>query len=205
MAAFLLALFAGLGFALNERAGRSTLYPPESTTTNAVHAAPTDKEKPKMSTATAMFGAGCFWGVEITFRNTPGVTDALVGYSGGATANPTYQEVCTGNTGHAEVVYVKYDPEKVSYAKLLQVFFENHNPTQLNYQGPDHGTQYRSAVFTYSPEQEAEAKAMIVKLNAEKRYTKPIATVVEPAHPFYKAEEYHQRYLEKRGLASCHI
>ncbi|MBC7808956.1 MAG: peptide-methionine (S)-S-oxide reductase MsrA [Akkermansiaceae bacterium] len=152
-----------------------------------------------------MFGAGCFWGVEVTFRNVPGVVDAAVGYSGGKTENPTYEEVCTDTTGHAEVVYVEYDPAKVSYTKLLGVFFENHNPTQLNYQGPDHGTQYRSAIFTYSPEQEQDAKEAIEKLTAEKRYAKPIATKIEPAKPFYKAEEYHQRYLEKRGLASCHI
>ena len=158
-----------------------------------------------MNTQTAMFGAGCFWGVELTFRNVPGVTEALVGYSGGHTQNPTYRDVCTGTTNHAEVVYVEYDSEKVAYSQLLDVFFENHNPTQLNYQGPDHGTQYRSAIFTYSPEQEAEAKAKIAELTAAKRFGKPIVTVVEPAQTFYKGEEYHQRYLEKRGLANCHI
>ncbi len=158
-----------------------------------------------MSTQTAMFGAGCFWGVEITFRNVPGVTEALVGYSGGHTANPTYHDVCSGNTNHAEVVYVEYDPAKVTYSELLDVFFENHNPTQLNYQGPDHGTQYRSAIFTYGAEQEAEARAKVAGLTAAKRFNKPIATVVEPAQTFYRGEEYHQRYLEKRGLASCHV
>ncbi|MBC8143376.1 MAG: peptide-methionine (S)-S-oxide reductase MsrA [Armatimonadetes bacterium] len=158
-----------------------------------------------MSTQTAMFGAGCFWGVEITFRNVPGVTEALVGYSGGHTQNPTYREVCNGDTNHAEVVYVEYDPEKVTYSQLLDVFFENHNPTQLNYQGPDHGTQYRSAIFTYGAEQETKAKAKIAELTAAKRFAKPIVTVVEPAQTFYKGEEYHQRYLEKRGLASCHV
>ena len=158
-----------------------------------------------MSTETAMFGAGCFWGVEITFRDVPGVQDALVGYSGGHTVNPTYHDICTDTTGHAEVVQVTFDPAKVSYDTLLEVFFDNHNPTTLNYQGPDHGSQYRSAIFTYSPEQEAAAKAMIEKLTAEKKFKRAIVTQVEPAKPFYKAEEYHQRYLEKRGLASCHV
>ena len=158
-----------------------------------------------MSTETAMFGAGCFWGVEVTFRNIPGVSEALVGYSGGSTANPTYRDVCTGTTNHAEVVYVTFDPEKVTYRDLLHVFFENHNPTTLNYQGPDHGTQYRSAIFTYSPEQEREAREVIAELTAAGKFKKPIVTQVEPAKPFYAAEEYHQRYLEKRGLASCHV
>ena len=158
-----------------------------------------------MATETAMFGAGCFWGVELTFRQVPGVLDALVGYSGGRTANPTYHDVCTGTTNHAEVVYVTFDPENVTYTQLLDVFFANHNPTTLNAQGPDYGTQYRSAIFTYSPEQEQEARAVIERLTAEKRFTKPIVTQVEPAQTFYKGEEYHQRYLEKRGLANCHI
>ena len=158
-----------------------------------------------MATETALFGAGCFWGVELTFRQVPGVIDALVGYSGGHTPNPTYHDVCTGATNHAEVVYVTFDPEKVTYAKLLDVFFENHNPTTLNYQGPDHGTQYRSVIFTYSPHQDAEARATIERLTAEKRFAKPIVTQVEPAQTFTKGEEYHQRYLEKRGLANCHI
>lgn len=196
-------LLAVLWFAVNT--GRAAEKGPTERATAFTFAKTDSKGKPKVNTETAMFGAGCFWGVEVTFRNVPGVVDAAVGYSGGHTANPTYEEVCTDRTGHAEVVYVEYDPTKVSYTKLLETFFENHNPTQLNYQGPDHGTQYRSAIFTYSPEQEQEAKAMIEKLTAEKRYAKPIVTVIEPAKPFYKAEEYHQRYLEKRGLASCHI
>ena len=154
---------------------------------------------------TATFGAGCFWGVEVTFRNTKGVKDALVGYSGGHTENPTYKEVCTDTTGHAEVVEVKYDPNEVSFDTLLDVFFENHNPTQLNRQGPDYGSQYRSVVFFHSPEQQESAQKAIKKLEASGKWNKPIVTLVEPAKPFYKAEEYHQRYLEKRGLASCHV
>lgn len=163
------------------------------------------REYKNVSTETAMFGAGCFWGVEVTFRNVPGVIDAAVGYSGGHTENPTYKEVCTDTTGHAEVVHVTFDPEKVSYKELLKVFFENHNPTSLNFQGPDYGTQYRSAIFTYSPEQEKEAKEMIAELTQEGKYKKPIVTQVEPAKPFYRGEEYHQQYLAKRGLASCHV
>ena len=154
---------------------------------------------------TATFGAGCFWGVEVTFRNTKGVKDALVGYSGGHTENPTYKEVCTDTTGHAEVVEVKFDPDEVSFETLLNVFFENHNPTQLNRQGPDYGSQYRSVVFYHSPEQQVAAQKAIEQLEASGKWNKPIVTLVEPAKPFYKAEEYHQRYLEKRGLASCHI
>lgn len=201
--ALLALVFAAFWFAVNT--GRAAEKEPKARATAFTFAKTDSKGKPKVKTETAMFGAGCFWGVEVTFRNVPGVVDAAVGYSGGHKENPTYEEVCTDRTGHAEVVYVEYDPTKVSYTKLLEVFFENHNPTQLNYQGPDHGTQYRSAIFTYSPEQEQDAKAVIEKLTAEKRYAKPIVTVIEAAKPFYKAEEYHQRYLEKRGLASCHI
>lgn len=158
-----------------------------------------------MKTETAMFGAGCFWGVEATFRQVPGVVDAAVGYSGGHTLNPTYKDVCTDQTGHVEVIHVDYDPDQVSYEQLLEVFFDNHNPTTLNQQGPDYGEQYRSVVFTYNPEQEQAAKAMIAKLTQEGRFKKPIVTAVEPAQTFYRAEEYHQRYLEKRGLTHCHI
>jgi len=153
----------------------------------------------------ATFAAGCFWGVEATFRQLPGVTSTRVGYIGGKTENPTYKEVCTDRTGHAEAVEVDFDPSKVSYEKLLDVFWENHDPTQLNRQGPDWGTQYRSAIFYHSPEQEAEAKASKERLEKSHRFSKPIVTQIVPAATFYEAEDYHQQYLEKRGLASCHI
>lgn len=156
-------------------------------------------------TERATFGAGCFWGVEVAFRNTEGVVDAAVGYAGGSLANPTYEDVCSGTTGHAEVVEVEYDPSQVSYDQLLDVFWDNHNPTQLNRQGPDVGTQYRSAIFYHTPEQKAAAEVSRTRLDESGRYGKPAATVIEPASTFYRAEEYHQRYLEKRGLASCRI
>jgi peptide-methionine (S)-S-oxide reductase len=155
--------------------------------------------------AKATFAAGCFWGVEATFRQLPGVISTRVGYIGGKTANPTYKEVCTDATGHAEAVEVEYDPAKISYAKLLDVFWENHDPTQLNRQGPDWGTQYRSAIFFHTPEQEAEAKASKQALENSGRFGKPIVTQIVAAPTFYEAEDYHQQYLEKRGLASCHI
>ena len=156
-------------------------------------------------TELATFGAGCFWGVEVTFRNTPGVKDALVGYLGGTLANPTYRDVCTGRTGHAEVVQVKYDPAEVSYDKLLDVFWENHNPTTLNRQGPDVGTQYRSAIFYHRPEQKRAAEESKAQLEASGRFRSPVVTEITDASTFYPAEDYHQRYLEKRGLATCHI
>lgn len=156
-------------------------------------------------TEKATFGAGCFWGVEVAFRNVEGVRDAAVGYAGGSLENPTYQDVCSGSTGHAEVVEVEFDPAAVSYDALLDVFWDNHDPTQLNRQGPDVGTQYRSAIFFHSPEQKAAAEASVRRLDESGRYGKPAVTVIEPASPFYRAEEYHQRYLVKRGLASCRI
>jgi peptide-methionine (S)-S-oxide reductase len=156
-------------------------------------------------TELATFGAGCFWGVEVTFRNTPGVRDVLVGYLGGTLANPTYRDVCTGRTGHAEVVQVKYDPAEVSYDKLLDVFWENHNPTTLNRQGPDVGTQYRSAIFYHTPEQKRAAEESKAQLEASGRFRRPVVTEITEASTFYPAEDYHQRYLEKRGLASCHV
>ena len=153
----------------------------------------------------ATFGAGCFWGVEAAFRRIPGVLDAVVGYSGGHMQNPTYRDVCTDETGHAEVVQVTYDPAKVSYEQLLDTFWQMHDPTQVNRQGPDSGTQYRTAVFFHTPEQEAAAKKSKATLDASGKFRRPIATEITPAGPFYRAEEYHQRYLEKRGAASCHF
>jgi len=155
--------------------------------------------------AKATFAAGCFWGVEATFRQLPGVSSTRVGYTGGRLENPTYKDVCTDTTGHAEAVEVEYDPAKLSYDKLLVVFWENHDPTQLNRQGPDFGKQYRSAIFFHDAEQEAAAKASKEALEKSRRYSKPIATQIVPAGTFYEAEDYHQQYLEKRGLASCHI
>lgn len=160
---------------------------------------------PAHETETATFAAGCFWGVEETFRRIPGVLDAVSGYTGGRTENPTYEEVCHDATGHAEAVQVTFDPSKVSYEKLLDVFWDNHNPTTPNRQGPDVGSQYRSAVFFHSAEQEAAAKKRKEKLESEKRWPKPIVTEIVPAQTFYLAEEYHQQYLRKRGLDSCHF
>jgi peptide-methionine (S)-S-oxide reductase len=155
--------------------------------------------------ALATFGAGCFWGVEATFRNIDGVTGTAVGYEGGKTANPTYEDVCTDTTGHAEVVQVEYDPAKVSYGRLLDTFWENHDPTTPNRQGPDHGTQYRSAILFHTPEQEAEARASKAARDQSGKHRRPIVTEIVPAGPFWRAEEYHQQYLEKRGQAFCHI
>jgi peptide-methionine (S)-S-oxide reductase len=153
----------------------------------------------------ATFGAGCFWGVETRFSELTGVIDTAVGYEGGHLEHPTYQEVCTDRTGHAEVVQVTFDPSRLPYEALLDVFFALHDPTQVNRQGPDWGTQYRSIIFTHSDEQAAAARAKIAELNASGTYRQPIATKVEPSKTFWKAEEYHQRYLEKRGMVSCHI
>ncbi|HEV2909253.1 MAG TPA: peptide-methionine (S)-S-oxide reductase MsrA [Candidatus Eremiobacteraceae bacterium] len=154
----------------------------------------------------ATFGAGCFWGVESNFRQIPGVVDARVGYLGGTLDNPTYEDVCTDRTGHAEVVQVTYDPQKVAYEKLLDAFWTMHDPTQLNRQGPDYGTQYRSAIFFHTPEQEAIAKRSKEEAQRSGRFKRPIVTEITPASKFYEAEDYHQRYFEKRGIApTCHI
>jgi peptide-methionine (S)-S-oxide reductase len=153
----------------------------------------------------ATFGAGCFWGVEAAFRRVPGVIDAVVGYAGGHTENPTYKEVCTDRTGHAEVVQVEHDPAKVSYGQLLDVFWSAHDPTQVNRQGPDYGTQYRTVIFYHDDEQKAEAEASKQRLDASGRFPRPIATQIVAAGPFHRAEEYHQRYLEKRGMDHCHL
>jgi peptide-methionine (S)-S-oxide reductase len=153
----------------------------------------------------ATFAAGCFWGVEATFRQIAGVKSTRVGYTGGRTTNPTYKDVCTDRTGHAEAVEVEYDPTQVSYEQLLDVFWENHDPTQLNRQGPDVGTQYRSAIFYHSPAQQQAAQASKSAREKSGKFSRSIVTEIVPAGTFYPAEDYHQQYLEKRGLASCHI
>jgi len=153
----------------------------------------------------ATFGAGCFWGVEAKFGELAGVVDTAVGYEGGELEHPTYKEVCTDRTGHAEVVEVTFDPSRISYDRLLDMFFSLHDPTQLNRQGPDWGTQYRSVVFTHSDEQFRQAREKIADLAATGMFRKPVVTEVMPSVRFWKAEEYHQKYLEKRGMVSCHI
>ncbi|HMK29742.1 MAG TPA: peptide-methionine (S)-S-oxide reductase MsrA [Terriglobales bacterium] len=153
----------------------------------------------------ATFGAGCFWGVEAAFREIPGVIDAAAGYEGGSLERPSYQDVCTDRTGHAEVVELTFDPGKVSYETLVGKFFEMHDPTTLNRQGPDVGTQYRSVVFYHSPEQKKTAEEVKKKLQESGKFRRPIVTEIVPASTFWRAEEYHQRYLEKRGLRACHI
>lgn len=158
-----------------------------------------------MSTMKATFAAGCFWGVEAAFRNTEGVTATRVGYTGGHTANPTYEQVCSDRTGHAEAVEVEYDPGRVSYEDLLRVFWETHDPTQRNRQGPDVGSQYRSAIFYGSEEERGAAEESKREEESSGRHSRPIATEIVAAGPFYGAEEYHQQYLEKRGLATCRI
>jgi peptide-methionine (S)-S-oxide reductase len=158
-----------------------------------------------MKTAKATFGAGCFWGVEEVFRNVKGVVSTAVGYAGGAKENPTYADVCTDKTGHAEVVEVEFDPSQVAYDELLGVFWSNHNPTTLNRQGPDVGTQYRSVIFYHSPEQKSAAEVSRAKIDKSGRFPRPVVTQIEPAPTFWRAEEYHQRYLQKRGQSHCAV
>jgi len=153
----------------------------------------------------AIFAAGCFWGVEAAFRQVPGVQEAISGYTGGSTAHPTYKEVCSDRTGHAEAVEVEYDPARVSYEELLRVFWENHDPTTQNRQGPDVGSQYRSAIFYLTAEQAAAAQASKLALERSGKLGRAVVTEIVAAGPFYRAEEYHQRYLEKHGQAACHI
>jgi peptide-methionine (S)-S-oxide reductase len=174
---------------------------------NASNCLPADRtqEEKQMTTEIATFGAGCFWGVEAAFSKVPGVIEAVSGYSGGRTENPTYKDVCTDETGHAEVVQVTFDPAKVSFERLLEVFWGIHDPTQVNRQGPDFGSQYRTAIFFHTPEQEATAKKVKAELNASGKFKRPIATEITAAGPFYRAEEYHQKYFEKRGATSCHF
>jgi peptide-methionine (S)-S-oxide reductase len=154
---------------------------------------------------TATFGAGCFWGIEEAFRGVPGVVDTAVGYTGGTLAQPTYEDVCTDTTGHAEVVEVTYDEAKVAFEQLLDVFWTIHDPTQLNRQGPDVGTQYRSAIFYHDEDQHAAAQASKTRKEQTGRFPRPIATEIVPASTFWRAEEYHQKYLAKRGRSSCHL
>ena len=151
----------------------------------------------------ATFGAGCFWGVEARFGEVPGVLETAVGYEGGHLPNPSYEDVCTDETGHAEVVELDFDPQKVAYEDLVRLFFQLHDPTQLNRQGPDFGTQYRSVIFYHSPEQKAAAEKVLQEM--QQLIQGKIVTAIEPAQKFFRAEEYHQRYLEKRGLKSCHF
>lgn len=153
---------------------------------------------------TATFAAGCFWGVQAEFARMDGVVETTAGYTGGHFDHPGYRDVCSGRTGHAEAVEIKFDPERVSYAQLLDKFFSLHDPTQLNRQGPDWGEQYRGAIFFHSPEQERRARETVDRLSREKRFPGPIVTQILPAGPFWPAEDYHQNYLEKRGMASCH-
>jgi peptide-methionine (S)-S-oxide reductase len=163
------------------------------------------KKMEKAQAQKATFAAGCFWGVEAAFRQIKGVLSTQVGYTGGRTANPSYEDVCSEKTGHAEAVEVTYDPSRVPYDALLNVFWQNHDPTTPNRQGPDVGEQYRSAIFYHSPAQEKEARASKARLEAERRFKRPIVTQIVEAGAFHRAEEYHQQYLEKRGLSVCHI
>jgi peptide-methionine (S)-S-oxide reductase len=153
----------------------------------------------------ATLAAGCFWGVEAELRAVPGVAETKVGYTGGTTDHPTYEQVCSGRTGHAEAVWLRFDPERVSYEKLLDLFWKLHDPTTLNRQGPDVGSQYRSAIFFHDAAQRSAAEASRDRLAASGTYRRPIVTQIVPAVTFFPAEEYHQRYLEKNGLANCHV
>jgi peptide-methionine (S)-S-oxide reductase len=155
--------------------------------------------------AKATFAAGCFWGVEDAFRQVKGVTSTTVGYIGGTTKNPSYKEVCTDRTGHAEAVEVEFDPNQVSYRELLALFFQSHDPTTLNRQGPDFGSQYRSAIFFHDAEQEKEAHESRAALEKAAIFKRPIVTQIVPAPEFYRAEDYHQQYFEKQGIRSCHL
>jgi len=169
----------------------------------AAQAVPDDGEQPMTEQAT--FAAGCFWGVQYAFDQVPGVVSTEVGYTGGTTPNPTYEQVCTDRTGHAEAVQVTYDPKQVTYDQLLNMFWSMHDPTQVNRQGPDHGTQYRSVIFYHNAEQAVAARASKDRLQASGKYDRPIATAIEPVGTFWKAEDYHQEYFSKRGInPTCH-
>ena len=186
---------------------------PQSTSTTAAtpatpETAPMPASTPTTgakSTQLATFGGGCFWGVEESFRTLKGVTHTAVGFEGGTMDKPSYRDVCTDRTGHAEVVQIEFDPSIISYDQLLDTFWKIHDPTQVNRQGPDYGTQYRTVIFYHSPEQQAQAEASKKRLAASGKFKKPIATAIEPAKTFWKAEEYHQQYLLKNGLSNCHV
>ncbi len=158
-----------------------------------------------MLTEKATFAAGCFWGVESAFRTVEGVIDAQVGYIGGNPEAPTYREVCSGRTGHAEALEIRFDPAVITYKQLVELFWRVHNPTQINQQGPDIGTQYRSSIFYYSTKQKKIAEQSKIALTASGKYNRPVATEIVPAATFYRAEEYHQRYFEKTGRPACHF
>lgn len=179
------------------------MFIPAGSTVKGVHQTMLNTETATLQTAT--FGAGCFWGIEETFRQVQGVRSTAAGYSGGTVENPTYQQVCSGRTGHAEVVQVTYDPAVVSYSDLLEVFWNAHNPTTRNRQGWDIGKQYRSAIFFHTPEQERIATESKAARQPTGRLSRKIVTEITPAGPFYRAEEYHQQYLAKRGAASCRL
>jgi peptide-methionine (S)-S-oxide reductase len=179
--------------------------PPQDDPAIEQHAPQHELRSTTVAMEKAVFGAGCFWGVEARFGELPGVLDTAVGYEGGDLEHPTYKEVCTDRTGHAEVVEVTFDPSRLSYESLLDTFFALHDPTQVNRQGPDFGSQYRSCIFATTEEQLRQAQARVAELNASGAFRKPVATQVLPSTTFWKAEEYHQRYLEKRGMVSCHI
>ena len=173
---------------------------------STIYAQPGDKDTMEQTNLqTATFGAGCFWGVEASFRKVDGVVETAVGYSGGTKENPTYQEVCTDRTGHAEVVRVQFDPSKVTFEELLKIFWDSHDPTTLNRQGPDVGRQYRSAVFYHNEAQREIAESAKEQLGKSGTYQRPVVTEITPASTFYQAEEYHQRYLEKQGKGSCRL
>ena len=195
-----LALLAGTAAAYVSLQGRVNPMATQVPVTSTI-----GEVEPNRPLETATFGAGCFWGVEAAFRQVKGVKSTSVGYLGGNYKNPTYKDVCTGTTGHAEVVQVEFDPTQVTYEKLLDVFWSNHNPTTRNRHGPEVGTQYRSAIFFHNHAQKAAAEASKKKQDASGKHRGPIVTEITPASEFYKAEDYHQQYLEKRGLSRCHI
>ena len=186
---------------------RAKKIPTQAAHTDATHVTKDQNMSPDTNDElqTATFGAGCFWGVEALFRQVDGVVDAAVGYSGGTFKNPTYHDVCSDQTGHAEVVQIRFDPARVSYEKLLNIFWKCHDPTQVNRQGPDVGTQYRSVIFYHTPEQKTAAEASKKNLELTHKYRRSIATEITPAGSFYRAEDYHQQYLAKHGLANCHL
>lgn len=199
-----LGAIAGLTLAISGALAGCTVQT-DAQQSDRAHTSSEGQGERQMATETATFGAGCFWGVEETFRTTPGVTDTEVGYSGGQTENPTYKEVCSHGTGHAEVVRLQYDPEQISYEELLRIFFELHDPTQVNRQGPDIGDQYRSVIFYHTDEQKQAAEQMKSELEDAGRYSRPIATQIEPAPEFWRAEDYHQQYIKKRGGGGCQL